>query len=952
MKASRFHFGIVALLVVTACVIPVVSGAQSDAGSIDGRVLDETNAALSGASITARNVETGLSRNVASSARGTFRIRSLPPGEYEVLAEVTGRAKQLQRVMVQVSSTAIANFSIFGSTESETVVASDQSLVSATSSDVGQSIGRTLVENIPLNGRRFQDLSLLVPGARQASHYEPTKRGVGDLSLSGASGRSVLVNVDGGDNTDGVVGGLLQQFSCDAIQEYKVITNRYGAEYGRSQGGVVNVVTKSGARDLHGSAFLFIRDQRLNARTFFEEQAGSEKPDFDQQQFGGTLGGPISRERSRFFVSYERNRRNESVQVTTNGVLPDQEGVVAKPIRSHLFTGRLDFQLSEKHSAYLRYSLEEQKRENDFVGGNIVESAGALNRNRVHSGVFKDTSVLGGTRLNEFVVLFQHSENDITANDDTTPQIVTPDFTLGASDNTPQRTTQRRWQLRDDFSFRKEGWGGDHEFKLGAELLASHYGGFFIPTLYGSFVFNSQLPGGVNSYLNGIADTWTGSGGTNLVDEDWTYAAGYVQDDWKPTRRLSLNLGMRYEVQSGPYANSFHPIGKQALAAAGFPGRNENDRNNIGPRVGFAYDVRGDARLVLRGGYGKYYAEILRNMTRYEAWSDPATALNPVTLSPPPFTPRQYTANANTIRNALLEPTFAGELTRITAPDLVQPQVHQFNAGAAFQPAKNVAFDLDYVHSSGQHQVHRWQINTAANLNTRISPAGVFAPELGALRIEGNRGHSRFDAVYVAGRYRTRRTQVLAGYGWSVAKNSADDFDSEPSDLSNLDFERDFGYAADDVRHRVTGGGVFELGRGVRLSSALQWNTGKPFTAALAASGSRGGLRAIDPATGQLFARNSFRTFNPLRNPAFGQFDGKDGAFFTWDVRLAKSFGLPKERSVEVLVEVFNITNHVNFLVDPNQGFGSIYTANNFGTPTQVVPNSQRQAEFGVRFRF
>ena len=141
--------------------------------------------------------------------------------------------------------------------------------------------------------------------------------------------------------------------------------------------------------------------------------------------------------------------------------------------------------------------------------------------------------------------------------------------------------------MRDDFSFRKEGWGGDHDFKIGGELLRSHYGGFFIPTLYGAFYYNgAPLPGGLNSYLNSIADTFTGSAGSNVADDNWTYLAGYLQDDWKPTPRLTLNLGLRYEVQTGPYGNPFNPVGKSALAAAGFPSTNKNDSNNFGPRVG------------------------------------------------------------------------------------------------------------------------------------------------------------------------------------------------------------------------------------------------------------------------------------------------------------------------------------------------------------------------------
>jgi hypothetical protein len=952
MKSSRLAFAIATLATPLLLAIPASVFAQMDVGGIDGRVVDESKAAALGATITAKNVATGLVRSVVSGANGTYRIASLPAGQYEVSVELAGFAKQTKKVTVQISSQTTADFTMSVSAKTETLtVVGEAPLISTTTSDVGQVITQKMVESIPLNGRKFQDLSLLVPGTHAASYYDPTKTEVGGVSFGAGTGRSVIINVDGGDNNDGVVRGLLQQFSNDAIQEYKVTTQRYSAEYGRSVGGVVNVITKSGTNDFHGGAFVFARNQSLNSKTYFEDQANAPKPDFSQQQFGGTLGGPIAKDKAHFFVSYERNNRNDSVFVNTQGTLPDQEGSVKKPFRNNLLAAKLNLQFNENNSAYVRYALEDQKRENDFVGGNVLESSGALNTNKIHSVIGKDTAVMGASKVNELSVLFQHFTNNITANDNTKPAIVTPDFTYGANSNTPQQTIQKRWQIRDDFSFRKAGWGGDHAFKVGAELLRSHYGGFFRPNLYGLFTFQNRQPGGLDAYLNGIADTFSGSAGDNVADDNWTYLAGYIQDDWKPSSKLTVNLGLRYEVEWGPYSNAFNPVGKQALAAAGYPSQNKQDYNNFGPRVGFAYDVKGDAKLVLRGGYGIYYDEIFQNITLYEKWSDPATPLNFVSLSPAPFTPDQYAANSSAFRDSFLDPTFAGQLTRITAPDLVQPYSHHMNVGFSVEPARNLVFDVDYVHTVGKQMIHRWQINTAGNVNTRISPAGRFDPELGTLRIEGNRGHSTYDGVFLAGKYRTTRTQFIATYAYGNGKDLANDFLSRPGDETNGNWESDLGPALDDVRHRVTGAGVFDLSHGFQVSTSVQWNSAKPYSARVSANYTVQ-IRATDPATGQPFPRNSFRDYNPLGTPEFAQFNGKNGRFFTWDARLSKNFNFGKERALEVLFEVFNITNAVNFLTDNNQGFADIYGSSNFGTPTQIVPNSQRQAEFGVRFRF
>jgi len=939
LRMSRYSFAIGPMLLVAA-LVPAASWAQSsNTGTVTGRIFDSSRAATPGATVSVKNQDTGLTRTTLSSSTGTYRVGALPAGRYEVAAELTGFAKQIrQDVSVPVDSAVTVDFTMTVSSQAETItVTGESALVSTTTSDVGQVITQRMVENLPLNGRKFQDLSLLVPGTRQGNYYDPTKTEVGGISYGGQQGRSVIINVDGGDNNDGVVRGLLQQFSADAIQEYKVTTQRYSAEYGRSVGGVVNVVTKSGTNDLHGTLFGFGRNQGLNAKTYFEKQANAEKQPFSQQQVGATLGGPIVKDRAHYFLSYEFNHRKDSAQVFTHGVLPSEDGFQEKPFRNHWMTGKIDFHLNDNNNMMVRYSREDQKRENDFIGGNALKSNGALNTNVIDSAVAKNTTTIGSSKVNELLVLFQHFENNITANDPNDPQVFTPDFTFGANANTPQQTIQRRWQVRDDFSFRKEGWGGDHDFKVGAEVLKSHFGGFFIPTLYGSFNFANPIPGAsLNTYLNSIADTFTGSAGTNEADDNWTYLGGYIQDDWKPTRNLTLNLGLRYEIQWGPYANKFHSVGKDLLAAAGYPSQLKNDYNNFGPRVGFAWDVGGNAKFILRGGYGRYYDEIYQNITLYEAWSDPATPLNFVSASPTPWTPAFFAAHRDSIRTSFLDPTFAGQQIRLSAPDLVQPYANHFNGGFSFVPIRSLAFDVDYVHASGKQEVARWDIDTPENLNTRISPAGRFAPFYNRIVVEGNRGRSTFDGVYVAGKVRKSKAQLLATYTWSKAKNLADDFFGRPGDISNLNWEGDFGPAPNDVRHRVTAGGIVELPAGFQFSTGFQYNTGKPYNALAGLGGRRNAVRATNPATGQPFPRYSFLGPN----------------YLSWDARLSKMFKMGKYKSFEILFEVFNLTDHVNLNGDANQGFINTYSSPNFGTATQIITNSQRQAEFGARFRF
>jgi hypothetical protein len=279
----------------------------------------------------------------------------------------------------------------------------------------------------------------------------------------------------------------------------------------------------------------------------------------------------------------------------------------------------------------------------------------------------------------------------------------------------------------------------------------------------------------------------------------------------------------------------------------------------------------------------------------------------------------------------------------------VQPSADQFNGGFSWQATRTLAFDIDYVHAIGHDDIHRWRINTAQNLNTRLSPAGVFDPEHGPYIVEGNRGHSKFDGVFVTAKMRTAKTSLIGTYAWSKGENLANDFNTLPADLTNMNWDLDLGPTPNDIRHRFTLGGVFELPADFQVSTSIQANTGKPFNALAGLGGNSASVRAINPATGVMFTRNAFRAGEAVVDAP----GGTGGlAFLSIDLRLSKIFKLGGAKSFEILAEVFNLTNHDNFEAGGPNGYFTNFTTANFGHAASVIRNSNRQGEIGVRFRF
>src|SRR5438309_5638489 len=349
---NHIRGSVILLMIVCSAVI---AHSQLVTANLQGVVTDSSGAVIAGASITASDSETGLQRTTTTNADGFYRFNLLPRGQYEVQAQKSGFAGERLKVTLTVGDTITANLVLKVAGSSEQVnVTSLATQVDTSTSQIEQPVSQAQIANLPINDRNFQQLANLIPGAAPSPSYDPTKRLYGGVVSGGATARSSGISVDGGNFNDNIVGGPVGLVPEDSIQEFQVISNQFSAEYGHSSGPFVNVITKSGTNDVHGSGFLLFRHKDLQARGFFEQT----KPDFDREQFGAAVGGPIIHDKTFGFFAFERNRQQKSQTVNTGGVFPQFEGAFPAPFRDLLMVAKFDHHLNAAQTFSFRGTFQ------------------------------------------------------------------------------------------------------------------------------------------------------------------------------------------------------------------------------------------------------------------------------------------------------------------------------------------------------------------------------------------------------------------------------------------------------------------------------------------------------------------------------------------------------------------------------------------------------------------
>src|ERR1041384_7116356 len=482
----------------------VCSTAHAQNAQVSGTLKDSTGGVLPGATVTAKNLETGLTRTAVTTVTGEFRVPSLPPGSYSVTAELAGFSKETRPdIVLIIDQDAVINITLKPAAVSEALtVTREAPIVDTTKSDVSTSVSTQQIQDLPVASRRWIDLAMLTPGTSQDNIRGFFYRGNVNLGAGTRESSNGFV-VDGVNNTWAEMGEPRQNFAMDAIQEFKVSTSTYKAEYGLATGGVLSVLTKSGTTQLHGSGLLFFRDASITAKEFFQ----TTKPDYRRYQYGGTFGGPIVQDKTHFFFAYEGTQEKQFLTVNAKGLWPQYEGTFLSDQTRWTYNAKVDHQLAPGQSLFFRYGAEDEYRPIINAGGTIAVSNSFDFAVPRKSAVVGHTAVLSANALND--VRFQYafakyevsppySHGDWAPADFTarlpfcTPQFNYPSITVGGCGNA-QMGPEGRWEAKDDFSYLMHR-GGTHQWKTGFDFSYVPFEGDNTNSPLGSWTFPKDTP--------------------------------------------------------------------------------------------------------------------------------------------------------------------------------------------------------------------------------------------------------------------------------------------------------------------------------------------------------------------------------------------------------------------------------------------------------------------------
>jgi outer membrane receptor for ferrienterochelin and colicin len=983
------------LVVAAALLIAMPAFSQTiGSGSMDGRMVDATGAVLPGVSVTFTNVDTGLARTVVTDENGRFRIPLLPVGRYQLTAELAG-FQTLQRsglVLTVGAAQSLGDLTIEVATVEEVVtVTAESPLIETARSVTAATFDSREIENLPIAGRDYKNFALNTPNVVPPAPAS----GRTTIAMGGQKGIDTNITVDGADFNNTFFGSATGQpevpyfvVSQEAVQEFQVLANGFSAEFGRSGAGFLNVVTKSGTNDIHGSGFFFGRNEGL--RSTLTDSNGNDltNAQFSQQQFGGSIGGPIVKDKAHYFFAVDRQGFDRPVSIQfrrdVTGVcntaiygqviagvdcLSDQETDTAELLDNTAILAKIDWQLSSTNTLSFRYNYS------DFTGDNFFSTAGGvagtvqstaengtnLEANTAHSFVVNNTTLIGNNKFNELRFQYSFEERPRLGQSNDLPTTVIRDTgTFGKQWFLPITSDHGRIQLTDNFTY----LFGEHDLKMGADLNLTSTsqafygwgGGYYAFNTLEDYIANRPAQFTQRLGLNGFTTPESGT-----IDISQKELAFYITDTWRPSAGLTLNLGLRWEGQWNPQAPE-QTNGKQSLnpdnpgldSIGLVQGEIPNDLNNLAPRFGFAWDPGNDGKTVVRGGAGVFYSRtnllLMANSFTANGYRQALFFLFGGQIPPFPFV---YPEEGLTPDDPLAQNLPPSDIAFFD-PDFNNPRTTRANIGVEREVVQDFSLAADYVIADTSNDHRRTNRNIPQPpIGFDAFGRGLYGPALvdptyNQFQVEESTAHRRYHAATFSMRKRlSNRYQFQAFYTLSNLKTD-DDNERDSSGFRNTqpeNLDADWADSELDLRHRFVASAVAELPYGLVFSTLLQTNTGAPYNVR-SGRDDNGDRNTNDYAV--------ISDANRARAQAAGQdlADGLQGrstarqpSAFLMDIRFSKIFDFGRPGNLELLFEVFNLFNNANRLTT-NGSIGS----SNFGVLNIV--GEPRQIQLGVRYRF
>ena len=959
---------------------------QGQFAALQGRVVDESGAGIPGVVVVVTHQGSGIFRQVVSTADGSYYVTGIVPGPYRVTAELAGFRKfERPDVVFTIGNTATLDITLgVGAIEENVTVTGQSPLVDVTSKQIGANIGTEELAALPILNKNWMFAVSLAPGVQVQS--STASFACESLIVGGGSNRSGNFSVDGGGNNDDYLGsscGSQVRPALEAVQEFQVLTNQYDAEFGRTAGAVVNAITKQGTNSFHGSLFDSYTNDRVTAKDFFVAQNNLAKPRTSQKDFGGTLGGPVVKDKAHFFYSLDRIVYAEG----RSNIFPSRpelnySNTQTMRLWNHMV--RFDHQISPNQTWSGRYLVEysptyDRVARKETPAGRDQE----FDIDRSTGGNFN--SVFGNTRFNQVRIGYTHEKNGFTAPElqhgqmmvDVAPTLSMLTFFDGPNNGALFRI-DNAYEVSETFTQFKPGWAGDHNFKFGGQYIYSTINLPDQTDMNGRFAFSTDKVFNASDPSTYPERLFIRVPAPSDITMPTHVGVIFAQDQWRH-QSLTMNLGVRYDLEMTPIDNAVNPLFAKGSYAV--------DKNNIAPRLGVTWNPGGSAKSLIRGGYGIFYDKItLQTTTPFVSqgvYSSSFTAQFPNSAADPgpsrgAFPTDPMLINGPVVNRALLNTLFpAGTLGRNTGnvfldnPDRKVPNVQQATLGYERQLSQQMAATIDYVHSWNRDQLINFDLNPAVRATTsrtdnRITYTDLdnlagqlgLTPFLNPVMTRRNDGSSQFDGVNFSLEKRfsnhwASRISYAIGYarGNSEANQTAD---NNYQVLGDPQLDRNFGPLDGDRRHNLVLSGRVEVPRtgGLTVSGVYRYLSGRAMSLYNSAVDADRNGRLFDllPAghyCGQ--GANAFCTdYDGRRNGGTGP------SYQQTDMRFGYRLRPRQQNTVELNFELFNIFNIANFDNPGPTAFGADQRLTDFLILTALRGgNGQpRAAQFSVRLGF